>query len=215
MTFVPEKSITSLFKKLNSPPIQYILLRNISNELPSKLTPGKDIDILARYSDRSELISFFRNLNFKHVRHPNFADVFLYGVNYFDFFSHPDGYFVDINYQIVCRSLNQREWIPLDRKIQTTGWNCRIFDEGETLPAYRLSPEIEFISLIARCIFDKQHFPSGYQSRINSLLTQVSLCSIVVDLKLVFFGFTERLLDMIQKQQYSDVFQEYLTFYSY
>jgi len=190
-------------------------MRNISDELPSKLIPGKDIDILAHYNDRSDLISFFKENGFKHVRHPNFAETFLYGVNYFDFFSHPDGYFIDIQYQIVCRSLNQGEWIPLDKKIQTAGWNFRIFDKQGSVPAYRLSPEIEYISLMTRCVFDKQFFPSDYQVRLDSLLPHINLNYIREHLVLIFFKFTGRLLDMAQKREYSNIFQEYLMFNKY
>ena len=85
MNLVNAQEIINTFNLLNESKLNYILLRNIDNELPSSLIVGKDIDILVNKSDEKSFIKFFHENQYETINHPFKYDIFLYGVDRFEF----------------------------------------------------------------------------------------------------------------------------------
>jgi hypothetical protein len=215
MSCVNPNSIIYFFNTLNASGFQYILIRNINNELPGNLAVGKDIDLLVHYHQRTEFIGFLIENGFKNIRHPLFNDIFLYGVNKFEFFVNNDNILLDLNYQLACRSLNDGEWIPLAGKIQDNAWKNKIKYKTDQITYNSLSAEDEFIVLVARSIFDKKEFQKGYVERIDALMHLIDLDDVVDQLQLVFFKFTPMLLSMLKKREYDLILDRYISFSEY
>ena len=55
MNFIQASELKKIFKLLNEAEVNYILMRNLGNEIPSNLIIGKDIDILINRSEKTKL----------------------------------------------------------------------------------------------------------------------------------------------------------------
>ena len=215
MNLVNSNEIINTFELLNKNSIKYILLRNINNELPSKLEMGKDIDILIDKKDENKIVSFFKKNGYVSIPHPFKNDIFLYGVDRFEF-KYNNNILFDLNFQIAVRSLDAGQWIPLDRKIQESAWDNRRFEQiTEKFGYWALSFEDEFICLVARSIFDKKEFQSGYVKRIEELKSKINIIDVEKKLKLIFFKYTPNLFKQINNKDYKNIIKNYLQFNEY
>ena len=214
MNVVYSNEIKKVFKLLNENQVEYILMRNIDNELPNDLEIGKDIDLLIK--DKKAIVKILKNNNFKKITHPHQNNIFLYGVEKFEFYKNDKEVLFDLNFQIAVRSLDAGQWIPLDETIQISAWKNRRFEQqSEDFGYWTLSYDDEFISLVARSIFDKKEFQDGYIKRINELQPLLGKEEVVKKLNMVFFKFTPYLLEMIEKQEFDKIITNYLQFKEY
>ncbi len=216
-SYINSNEIIKIFKLLNNENIDYILLRNINNELPKNLKIGKDIDILVSYEKRNKIYSFFDKLNFNKVLHPHRNDIFLYGVKKFEFFKHSNNNIIfDLNFHLLVRSLDAGQWIPLDQIIQESAWKNRRFEKlNNEFGYWTLGFEDEFITLIARSIFDKKKFQIGYIQRVEELYPKINLDDVMEKMKLIFFKYTPLLLEQIEKREYENIIKNYIQFKEY
>jgi hypothetical protein len=215
MSYVNSNSIIDIFNQLNTSGFEYILIRNINNELPGRLRIGKDIDLLIHYSERSKLIDFLKTNGFKSLKHPHQKDRFLYGTKIFEFFVNKDNVLLDLNYQLSCRSLNAGEWIPLDRRIQSSAWENKVLNKMDRFTYYSLGMEDEFVALVTRSIFDKKEFQKGYVERIDALIKLIDVNEVIEKFQLIFFKFTSVLIRMLKERQYKMILNTYLSFSEY
>ncbi len=216
MSLIKSEELINIFTLLNEQKLNYILMRNINNELPSKLEVKKDIDILVKYDDKINFLNFFKKNNFQQIAHPHKDNIFLYGVNKFEFFINSHNILFDLNFQIAVRSLDAGQWIPLDQSIQESAWTNRRFEQlSEGFGYWTLCYEDEFISLVARSIFDKKEFQSGYIKRIKELVGLIDKEDVVEKLNMVFFKFTPYLMDYINQNDYENIIKNYLEFKEY
>ena len=116
---------------------------------------------------------------------------------------------------MVCKSLNAGEWIPLDKKIQHSAWTNKKFYKSVDFKYWGLSEDDEFIMLIVRSIFDKKKFISGYIERIQSLYQYINISFVIEKLELVFFKFSTRLFEKLEKKEYETIINEYIEFRDY
>jgi hypothetical protein len=213
MSKFEEHEITSFFSILNENNIEYILLRNIDSELPRNLSKKKDIDIIVKIEDKHKLEKAFLKKKWQKIKHPYSKVPYLYSMNPFDFYN-LEGLHIDVAYEIACRSIITRQWIPLDQRIQEDLWKYK--KVVNDLPwKYILSNEIEMVHLLTRCIFDKKTFNDGYIRRINELYPFSSREILSEYLDLVFFKFRPTLLKMVDNREYHIIINEYLTFKDY
>ncbi|PIE67559.1 MAG: hypothetical protein CSA23_02980 [Deltaproteobacteria bacterium] len=216
MTVIPSIKIYRVLSVLADSGVSYRLLRNIDNELPENLKVGKDIDILVRWKDIETFENLLKENGFKKVPHPFFGDQFLYGVHPFRKYRNTSSnFFIDCHFELACRSLNQGEWIPLDRVLQERAWRFFGYHRIGKINLNTLDPCCEWIHLLTRCIFDKRLFSKGYTLRIRQLSTQLSDDEQYETARLVFFKFTEPLLNLIRTDRFSDIIREHLTFKDY
>ena len=217
MCYIDNNELFNIFKLLNDSGLRYILIRNINGELPYKLKIKKDIDILISKKNELEFISFFQKYNYKFQEHPFCNDIFLYGTDKFQFkYNNNNKILFDLNFQLVCRSLNAGEWIPLDQILQESAWKNRRFEKiSDDFGYWTLGYNDEFITLIVRSVFDKKEFHDGYIKRISELKNKIDLDDVEEKMFLIFFKFTPYLLAMIEKQEYKDIIKNYLQFKEY
>lgn len=217
MSYIESNELVNIFKLLNKSELKYILLRNINNELPSKLEIGKDIDILVHKKDEHLFKKIFQENDYQTIPHPFKNDVFLYGVDRFEFkYNNNNKVLFDLNFQLAVRSLDAGQWIPLDQKIQELAWKNKRFEKiDENFGYWTLSYNDEFITLIARSIFDKREFQDGYIKRIEELKNKIDLNDVREKLELVFFKYTPYLLKQIENKEYGSIIKNYLQFKEY
>lgn len=216
MKQIPSGDIMTALSVLNDATIDLRLLRNIDNELPERLASGKDIDILIRWQDRKIVELLLKQNGFQKIPHPLLKDQFLYGVHPFRFFKSRRSYFfIDFQFELACRSLNQGEWIPLDRVIQETAWESVSYHRIGEMDIPGLPLVCEWIHLLTRCIFDKQRFDGGYTRRIERLTFQNSDVELYEVSRLVFFKFAEPLLNLIKAGKYDQIISQHLSFKDY
>ncbi len=141
----------------------------------------------------------------------------MYGVDRFEFkYNNNNNILFDLNFQIAVRSLDAGQWIPLDQSIQKSAWKNRRFEQlNEDFGYWTLSYEDEFVSLVARSIFDKNEFQSGYVKRIDELSSIIEKLNVIEKLNTVFFKFTPFLMDYIVNKDYENIIKNYLEFKEY
>lgn len=208
-------SINKFFKMLNENEFEYILLRNIDNELPFKLENGKDIDILIKYENFYKFQHLLIRNQFVEKPHPHRSDMFLYGARKFKFYRNKENVLIDVNFQLMCRSLDAGQWIPLDIVIQRSAWKNRRHVNFNGFDCWMLGYEDEFISLIVRSVFDKSEFQLGYKQRIIELIDLIDKNEVRKKMKRVFFSYTNTLLRMIYRHAFDDILNNYLIFKEY
>ncbi len=212
---VSGENVTELFNLLNDEGIEFVLLRNFNDELPDNLTTNKDIDIIVKPNNIKLLRSVLKKNNWKEVRHPwDFGNnfIFLYSMNPFLFYR-KDGIYLDICFQLTCRSLNQGEWFPLDEEIQKSVW----INKKEVPESWKheLSNEDFLVHLITRSIFDKKEFTSDYRKAIENTLYKTDKNELNQKLELIFFKFTKVLMSNLYSKDYDEIRNKYLQFSNY
>ena len=214
MNYVKSDDLVDIFKLLNESKLEYILMRNINNELPHILEIGKDIDILVK--DRNKVAEVLKKNKFNKINHPHENNIFLYGVEKFEFYKNNEDVLFDLNFQIAVKSLDAGQWIPLDQSIQESAWQNKRFERaGGGLEYWTFSYEDEMVALIARSVFDKKEFQAGYVSRLDELLPMVNKDDVLNKLQLIFFKYAPILLCQIERQNYPDIVINYLKFKEY
>lgn len=210
------KQITDFFEILEQSNIQYLLPRNINNEIPEALPIDKDIDILIFPSDKGRCNEALLNAGWKLGKHPwdfgsNFK--FLYSMDSFRWYT-KDSLHIDVSYQLCCRSPNQGEWVPLDQEIQDSAWGNRLVDTNSPWK-WSLCVEDELVHLLTRCVFDKKDFNVGYTERIEELVDIVDFVEVESRLKHVFFMFSSTMISLVKSGSYSDIIESYFSFSDY
>ena len=217
MSIVDSQEIIDIFALLNGSGIDYILMRNINSELPANLDVGKDIDILVHKRDAVKAIKYFNLNQYNVVDHPHKNNTFLYGADRFVFiYNDKNNILFDLNFQIVVRSIDAGQWIPLDNYFQVSVWkNKRFVEKDNGFCYWSLSYSDEFVSLVARSVFDKKKFHRAYIKRIQELLQLVDMNDVSMKFNLIFFKFTPNLLMLIENDRYQDIVDSYFKFNEY
>ena len=217
MNFIQASELKKIFKLLNEAEVNYILMRNLGNEIPSNLIIGKDIDILINRSERNKIIKFLNSNEYKIINHPLKNATFLYGVDKFEFlFNKNNKILFDLNFQISVKSLDFGQIIPLDQSIQESAWkNKRLENLNDSLSYWTFGYEDEFVCLVARSIFDKNKFELNYIERINKILNLINKDDVIFKLNKVFFKFTPSLIKLIEDQKFNKIINNYLEFREY
>jgi len=215
-SYISSNQVVEIFDVLNGN-IEYVLLRNINNELPDRLKETKDIDILVNSHYKSNLITLLKKEKWLQIIHPwDFGDNFNFLYSMDEFLMFRKGKInLDVCFQLCCRSLNAGEWFPLDESIQKSVFTNKRKKCKNDFITYRLSYEDELIHLITRCIFDKKIFNDGYIERIQSLLGKIDMNLVSKKLEKIFFKFTPFLIQLLLYEEYSQIRNNYITFKEY
>lgn len=215
MSYVSSNQVIKLFSILNESKLSYTLIRNLNNELPNSLLIGKDIDILIPHYQRNDFLNLIKKYGFSKKPHPLRNQKYLYGTKPFEFFINDKNVLIDINYDLMTKSINAGEWIPLDQEIQSRIYKNLKICNVDGLEYQILGDCEEFIALLARCIFEKRGFSNIYIDRIEELKKLVDFSEINSLLELVFFKFSKTLISMVQKNKYAKIFQTYIEYREY
>lgn len=216
-SYLLSDDIKAAFEILENGDVRYVLLRNIDNELPFRFKQSKDIDILVHPNDCGVLKRVLKRHSWTLNRHPlNFGKnfIFLYSMTPFLWFTKGPLH-LDVCFQLCCRSLNQGEWFPLCEAVQQSVWANRYRQDDKDLPVWRLCYEDELIHLITRSVFDKKQFTDGYIARIEEIMQHVDFSKLEAKIQRVFFKFTPKLFEILQRKDYQSIIPSYIQFSDY
>lgn len=219
MDFIDSRYITNFLLGLNQANIEYVLIKNIANELPEHLENGKDIDICVREKDMSKLEDVMLSMGFVQLVHPQGMKSgwsFFYGLPEHQFWKLdccPYDIHADISFKLSCLSLTQCAWVPLDSFIQKYMWDNKVWEEKNNW--WIMDINSRFAYYFVRCIFDKKTFSDKYIYEIENSKSLIDINIVSSLLEKVFFKFTEKLLELVEEQKYQEIIMEYKRFKDY
>lgn len=217
--YINDKYIRELFSILNSSGVNYVLIKNINDELPYALENGKDIDILVHENDIALIEKVMVFAGFQRTIHPLGNEngwKFAYQLPEFQFWkkhSIDQDLYVDISFKLCCKGIMPGIWIPLDETINLNIWERKLLDN--ILNCWRMDYETQLCYLIIRSIFDKNEFSVKYIEEIQSMKYLLSSERVYSILKKVFFKYTDRLIFLIKENQYKNIIPDFIKYNEY
>lgn len=219
MEYIASEHINKFFDDLNKSGIQYVLIKNIGGELPNYLEDGKDIDILVLNSEQGRFSQFMKEHDFESLDPPmgrkngwNFA----YRLPEYQFWKKRNikyTFYIDASFKLACKSLMPNMWIPLDQKINNDIWKNKVFDSKNNW--WIMDEKTIFVYMIARSILDKHMFKDVYISDIEKKRFLLDDAEIREKLSLIFFKYTDHLIELIKNGSYATIFDDYIAFTEY
>lgn len=219
LDIIDRKYIDKLLMGLNSSEIQYVLIKNIANELPLNLKNGKDVDICVREEDARKLEQCLLDMGFIQIIHPLGPSVgwsFYYGLPVHQMWkleNCPYDFRIDISFKISCVSFSQCAWVPLDLYFQEYMWNNKVWDENNKW--WIMDVNSRFVYYFVRCVFDKKNFSDAYIKEIEISKPLIDMNIVTLLFEKVFFKFTKRLFKLIEERRYEIIIEEYIRFKDY
>ena len=216
MRFISKEVIFGFFRLLDDSGIEYVLIKNINNELPSQQKRNKDIDILVHPKDYRRYKKLLSQNGYYTIWHPHGRANgwgHLYGMEKVTKKKSVHGLEVDACAQLCCKSTLGNMWVPLDRSIQSSIWRDRIWD-GE-LRCWRMDDKNLAAYLPARCILDKSDFPMEYRYEITKMSGLYGNEEVREKLRHIFFDFTDTLISMIENKAYDGIIEAYYSYGDY
>ena len=209
MNLHSSRSVVDCLEILNKSSVQWMLLWNISSELPSRLPLGKDIDILVKPESAKGLLRILGKHNYQLLPHPTRFVPALYGMPRPFMMRSLDHVLLDINPCIFVRSLDQGQLFPLDQYIQEEVWKNPITANINGTSLHMPSAEISLALSLSRAIFNHKKISPPYISHLKSLFPLCDLDQLRRVLLPVFFGATDFIMLRLADSDYSDLAQDY------
>jgi hypothetical protein len=217
--YVDRNKISTFWNSINKSSVNCVLIKNIANELPENLPNGKDIDILVKESCQKEFQLIMKKMGYNKCIHP-LGKLngwrFLYKLPEYEFWKLKDKdseLYIDASFKLCCKGLMPKTWIPLDNLIQNRIWKDKVWDAENGW--WILDTETRLVYLLVRCIFDKKIFSDKYIKEIEQTIEEADMQIVRELLNMIFFKYTDKLLYMVGKKQYSNIIQDYISFSEY
>lgn len=168
---------------------------------------NKIITLMIKIDDLKNFKRFVKENKMKKLQHPygkKHGYQFLYQMKEFEIYEKQNFYY-EIFYQLPCRSLTPKMWMPLDRMIQQSVWEtCQIKDSLKYL-----SEEDYYIYKIVECIFEKKYFDSLDRDFFVSNKKLVNSESLQQKLSMVLFKFSPVILKMLENEDIDNIIDFY------
>lgn len=217
MHYINPIYIENFIQGLNDSGINYVMIKNIGDELPNHLLPSKDIDIIV-HKDSIDAFHRYMKPIARKILHPYSREYGwrnIYGLDDFEEWrlNIADDLLIDVTTKLCCKSIMPKMWLPVDNLIQKDIWKNRVFDKDKNW--WRMDDNVLFAYLPIRCVFDKHEFSELYIAEIERLRPSIDLEVVMSYLRLVFFNFAAPLVDMMDKKDYQNIIPSYLKFRKY
>lgn len=217
MHYINVKFVEDFIQGLNNSNVTYVIIKNIGDELPSHLAPGKDIDIIVHKDSMNAFHDYMKPIA-RRIIHPfgkEHGYQNIYGLEEFEKWrlNTADDLLIDVSNKLCCQSVMPKIWLPVDNLIQRDMWENRVFDKNKNW--WRIDDNILFSYLLIRCVFDKHFFPDLYIKEIEKVRPIIDMETVMSYLKLVFFKFSPTLIDLIDKKKYQSIIPSYFKFKNY
>ena len=215
--FYKAEDVRALFNLLNRHDINYILTKNIADELPGRLKLGKDIDLIVHINDYEKFQILLYNSGYKRIVHPHGRERgwgFMYGAHENLFITNPQtNLIVDVYAELCTKSIAMNAWLPLDKIIQKSVWENKIWDAENQW--WIMDDENMIVYLLTRSVFEKNGFSVAYIREIEKRKNLLARSSARRKLEKIFFKFTDTLIKKINEGGYKEILLSYLTFTDY
>lgn len=146
-----------------------------------------------------------------HIYGKSFGYKFLYQMKPFDLYIY-NGVCIEIYYQLPCMSLTPKTWIPLDKCLQIRTFEERQTDDNGMLQLDDIS---YYIYRLGWAIF-KNNSIGKYEEKVFKEKAEVLKDdAFAACLKMVFFGYADRMIQLLKEEKYSEIFVDYCSYYEY
>lgn len=211
---VNPKIIEEFFELLNSHNIKYVLIKNDRNLIPNFVKLGDDIDILVHPNDYNFFVDVMKNNGYNRLPGESKKYFFVYKLKADIYLQKKEAFFHAYD-KLSCISFTNmgKSRIPLDNYIQNCIWETRKWDKQKKW--WIMDDKIILLYLIVRSLLDKRMFREKYIEEIklrNYLLDDSEFKKIC---SLVFFKFTNTLIELLKNEKYESIFKEYQHFCDY
>ena len=224
---VPEKEIEqfyysgtavkSLLSSLDDSGLRYLILENINEELPNRLLIHKPLVLLSHPESWNLFPTNLEKLGFVQMLHPYGSKngwKYLYSAQEPYLFYHPQsGLLVNLYNQLLTKSVGMNAWLPLDKAVQESIWNQQPKKAKNGLTC--LDDENYVIYLTTTAVFVLCGFTKDYIAELDLRKTVLRSKTCQQKFALIFFKFTPRLMELLQKGKYDSIVSEYLHFTDY
>lgn len=211
---VNNKNIKSFFKLLNRSQIEYVLIKNDGQKIPFNISDGDDIDILVHPGDYEKYIKLIKENGHKILSGESSKYYFIYNMRS-DIYSQKDDLYSHAYDKLSCVSFTNMglSKIPLDKEIQSFIWKSKKWDSDNSW--WIADDRVILLYLITRSIFDKKKFRRRYIDEIEKRKNFIEDEIFIKLCHLVFFKFTNFLLELIKEKKYDDILKKYRCFIDY
>ena len=204
------RSIFSLFKEKA---IDYIVLRGFS-EIPDEVSYINDLDLLCSDKDKEKLSDLFKDLNYSFYEDSKNDNLYLYhALPHYHYRNKKKDIHIDIVFNLSYQSPNKGEWVSVHEEVQDSMVLNKI--SVERFWVFQPSYLDEFIHLVCHSIFDKKEFRDKDINRINEIYVHIDKKRTLYLFNLIFFKYSLKLLEQIDKREYKNIRSNYLKFKDY
>lgn len=215
--FHKAEDVRAMFQLLNDYEINYLLTKNIADELPDKLKLGKDIDLIVHIEDYEKFQAVLNHFGYKKIVHPHGKErgwFFMYGAHENLFMTNPaTGLIVDAYAELCTKSIERNAWLPLDKIVQNSIWQNKIWDVANQW--WIMDDENLVVYLLTRSVFEKNGFSDVYVREIEKRKKFLANPTARQKLEKIFFKFTDTLIEKVCAGRYGEILLSYLTFTDY
>lgn len=211
---VNAESIKQFFRMLNGRGLTYVLIKNDGGLIPNRVADGNDVDILIHPDHYEKFLDAVRDEGFERLPGESKKYFFLYKMRS-DIYLRKDDAFFHAYDRLACVSFTNMglSKIPLDNEIQQYIWRHRIWDESN---GWWINDDVVILLyLIIRSVFDKQRFRPIYIAEIELREDLLDDSEFVRLCRLVFFRYSERLIEMLRARRYDEILLDYQHFCDY
>jgi hypothetical protein len=206
-----EMGMTNVMHKTN----ELILLFN-RNNIAYKvvfLRPNR-ITLLVKNENYLAFCKQMKSLKkFKKIQHPYgklYSYQFLYQMHEFQLY-YKAGLFIECFFELPCMSLTPQTWIPLDKMIQESIWKESNVINGIDY----LDNVTHYIFRLTWAIFKKNFFDEDDICFFNAHKAFIENDIFNKKLSMIFFKYTESLLQDLCAENYHAIRNNYITFINY
>lgn len=197
------KKKQNLGQLLQNQGIDYRFL-DIQNCMLTLLVPE---DRLAKFK---EIIKKNGAIPMNHPLGKDYGYIFLYQMKPFMLFK-LNGILLEVYCQLPCASLTPKTWIPLDRMIQKMVWDNKEFEDG----VFICNKFCQFIYHLCWAIFYNKGFSKFAKSFLVNNKPAEWTSTMKECLSLVFFNYTQSLIDQIEAGCFDTIIPNYYSFLDY
>lgn len=155
-----------------------------------------------------------KEADIKKYAHPygeTFGYTFLYQMKEFELYR-IDEVYMEVYFQLPCMSLTPSTWIPLDRRIQALSWKESVDNE---VSKRVLDRRCYYIYRLCWAVFKDRGFSNFTIAVLSENKMILNDREFVECLRLVFFNFTEELIELLRNDKYSMIIPAYFAFQKY
>lgn len=217
--YIDSKLVFDFFKLLNDYDVNYVMIKNIGNELPYHLKDGKDIDILVHLEDRKKFTDVMtKGVFLKRIPPLGSERGYRFGYQLPEYQFWQKGgikqtFYIDACFMLMCKSLTPNYWVPLDSSINDRVWKKKVWNKE--LGCWQTDDKTLLVYMLARCVFDKHGFSNAYKEDIEKKKQLIHDDSVQEMLHTVFYRFTEKISSMVISGEYDAIFDAYMRFTDY
>lgn len=196
-----------LFALLNSYEIEYCVMEYNQKD--------NVLELLVCPENQELFVQVLTEHNYRKKKAYAGEQTFIYGLIPDIFWESPDGYILHSACQMSCANWsNMIECkIPLDKRIQSSVWLHKIWDE--TNECWEINDEDYLIYVLSKCVFNQKNVDNDSIQWIQNCKAVLDSQDLYEKLEGVFFRFTSELIRLIREKRFEEIIPEYKRFIKY